>query len=114
MLKLGFKVDVVGKRHSLQAFPKELSQEREASWKEWLQQYRTALKEEGMEESERLHMQNSVNPCYIPRNHLLQEVIAEAEKGNHRAVRSPREPYSLNPNTLRPFELEQPAEAANF
>ena len=64
-------------RHS----PKELSPEREASWKEWLQQYRAALKEEGLEESERVQMQNSVNPCYIPRNHLLQEVIARSRKG---------------------------------
>ena len=79
----------------MQAFPKELSQEREASWKEWLQQYRTALKEEGLEEGERVQMQNSVNPCYIPRNHLLQEVIAEAEKGNHQAVRSPCFPACL-------------------
>ena len=41
---------------------------------------------EGLGEEERRKMQGLVNPVYIPRNHLLQEVIAEAEKGNYAAV----------------------------
>lgn len=41
---------------------------------------------DGLEEPKRKELQNSVNPCYIPRNHLLQGVIAEAEKGNYKAV----------------------------
>ena len=43
---------------------------------------------EGLGEEERRKMQGLVNPVYIPRNHLLQEVIAEEEKGNYAAVSS--------------------------
>lgn len=70
----------------LQAIPGELSEERAAIWKTWLQDYREALKAQDLDEAERRKLQNSVNPCYIPRNHLLQEVINEAESGNYKAV----------------------------
>ena len=51
-----------------------------------MREYRGALRADGMKETERQSLQNSVNPAYIPRNHLLQRVIEEAEKGNHGAV----------------------------
>lgn len=70
----------------LQAILGQLSEEREAAWKECMRDYREALKAQGVEEAERRNQQNAVNPCYIPRNHLLQEVIAEAENGNYQAV----------------------------
>ena len=70
----------------MQAIPGELSEERNAVWKAWLQEYREALKAQDLDELERRKMQSSVNPCYIPRNHLLQEVINEAENGNYKAV----------------------------
>ena len=31
-------------------------------------------------------MQDSANPCYIPRNHLLQTAIEAAEKGDYGLV----------------------------
>ena len=31
-------------------------------------------------------MQDSANPCYIPRNHLLQKAIEAAEKGDYGPV----------------------------
>ena len=68
-----------------QAIPEELSEEREKVWKSWVSQYRAALKK-GLDEDKRKELQNSVNPVYIPRNHLLQEVISEAEAGNYKAV----------------------------
>lgn len=70
----------------MQAIPAELSEDRQTEWQELLSNYRAALKADGMEEAERRSLQNSVNPAYIPRNHLLQKVIEEAEKGDHRAV----------------------------
>ena len=79
-----------------QAIPQELSAEREAVWKGWLKDYREALKAQQLSEPERKKLQNSVNPCYIPRNHLLQEVIVEAEKGNYQKVGPSADSASLS------------------
>lgn len=59
----------------------DLSAERHQSWKQWLSQYKAALKAEGQSNEQRIQTQNSANPCYIPRNHLLQKAIEKAE--NH-------------------------------
>lgn len=53
----------------------------------------------GMFEDERRRRMLSVNPAYIPRNWLLQEAIADAEKDDYEKVR----PYwiSLCLNNLK-------------
>jgi uncharacterized protein YdiU (UPF0061 family) len=86
------------------AIPEELTGEKEEAWKAWLKQYRQVLKtqqEGGQTEEERRAMQAAVSPVYIPRNHLLQEVILEAEKGNVAAVQDYLEilkkPYEEQP-----------------
>ena len=63
----------------MQAVGQELTEERQESWKQWLRQYKTVLKSEGQSNEQRLQQQNSANPCYIPRNHLLQKAIEKAE-----------------------------------
>lgn len=63
----------------MQAVGQTLSAERQESWKQWLRQYRTVLKSEGQSNEQRMQQQNSANPCYIPRNHLLQKAIEKAE-----------------------------------
>ena len=65
----------------MQAVGADLSAERHQSWKQWLSQYKAALKAEGQSNEQRIQTQNSANPCYIPRNHLLQKAIEKAE--NH-------------------------------
>eukprot|EP00884_Botryococcus_braunii_P018806 jgi/Botrbrau1/5609/Bobra.97_2s0032.1 len=60
----------------------ELSEERRGAWSKWLAQYRAALRAEGLPDKERQAMQDSVNPAYIPRNHVLLKVIADVEEGN--------------------------------
>lgn len=50
----------------------ELSDERKEAWREFVQEYRKKLQEEGMEEEKRIRMQHTANPVYIPRQHLLQ------------------------------------------
>ena len=64
-----------------------LSVERTQAWGKWLDEYRCQLKAEGRSEEERQREQSSVNPCYVPRNQVMQEVIREAEAGNFDGVR---------------------------
>lgn len=61
----------------------ELSDERKEAWREFVQEYRKKLQEEGMEEEKRIRMQHTANPVYIPRQHLLQYAIDAAEKGDY-------------------------------
>ena len=63
----------------MQAVGQQLPEERQESWKQWLRQYKTVLKSEGQSNQQRIQQQNSANPCYIPRNHLLQKAIEKAE-----------------------------------
>ena len=63
--------------------------ERTQAWGKWLDEYRSQLKAEGSSEEERRQEQNSANPCYVPRNQVMQEVIREAEAGNFDGVRQP-------------------------
>ena len=39
-----------------------------------------------MTDAERAAYQNAINPAYIPRNHVLQDVIAATESGDADAV----------------------------
>lgn len=64
-----------------------LSVERKEAWGNWLDEYRSQLKAEGRTDKERRQEQDSVNPCYVPRNQVMQEVIREAEAGNYQEVR---------------------------
>lgn len=69
-----------------QALGQDLPAERQQAWKQWLGQYKAALKSEGQSNKQRIQQQNSANPCYIPRNHLLQEAIEHAEVGDFSEV----------------------------
>lgn len=75
----------------------ELTPERQQAWKLWLGQYKAALKAEGQSHEQRKQLQDSANPCYIPRNHLLQKAIEQAEAGDfsevHRLMQVLKKPY---------------------
>ena len=71
---------------SLQAL-EGLTVERTEAWGKWLDEYRSQLKAEGRSDEERRREQDSVNPCYVPRNQVMQEVIKDAEAGNFEGVR---------------------------
>ena len=71
---------------ALQAVGTELTPERQQAWKQWLTQYKAALKAEGQSHEQRKQLQDSANPCYIPRNHLLQKAIEQAEAGDFSEV----------------------------
>jgi len=71
---------------ALQAVGTELTPERQQAWKQWLGQYKVALKAEGQSHEQRKQTQDSANPCYISRNHLLQKAIEQAEAGDFSEV----------------------------
>lgn len=48
----------------------------------WMLAYRSRLQLEGRSDQERHAAMLAVNPAYIPRNHLVQEALEEAQKGN--------------------------------
>jgi uncharacterized protein YdiU (UPF0061 family) len=62
--------------------PAALPQERQAAWLQWLAVYQAALRAEGVADAERQAGQDSANPKYIPRQHLMQLAIEAAEKGD--------------------------------
>ena len=64
----------------------ELSAERKAAWAAWVADYRRQLQTDSRPDEERQAAQDTVNPAYIPRNHVMQTAIAAAEKGNSSEV----------------------------
>lgn len=67
----------------------DLSEERRSAWGEWLDGLRAAHRAEGRPEAARRADQDDVNPCYVPRNQLMQVAIARAEAGDYDEVRTP-------------------------
>ena len=63
--------------------------DRYKAWGKWLDEYRSQLKAEGRSDEERRREQDAVNPCYVPRNQVMQEVIKDAEAGNYEGVSIP-------------------------
>ena len=72
--------------HVLQAVGQDLSQARQQAWQDWVEQYKEALRANGQSDEQRIQLQNRSNPCYIPRNHLLQTCIEKAEEGDFSEV----------------------------
>jgi len=55
-----------------------------AKLKSWLEQWRQRSEMPGeLEAAERVARMNRVNPCYIPRNHKVEEALQAAEEGNY-------------------------------
>lgn len=74
------------------------NEDRVGAWTGWLRRYRAALRAEGWaSEAERQAVQDSVNPAIIPRNHVLVDIIGEAEAGDyeplHRYLKALETPY---------------------
>ena len=84
------------------AFGEELTDELSVTWMEWIAAYKEALRKDGLPEEERVQKQNAANPKFIPRQHLLQVAIEEAEKGNfeelERLMEVLKKPYDDQPD----------------
>lgn len=52
-------------------------------WLAWLNAWRAAVRAQEWPEAERQAAQRAVNPCYIPRQHLLQRAIDAANDDDY-------------------------------
>ena len=70
------------------------------AWNPWLQRWTDRIGSESRTDEEIQTAMNSVNPAFIPRNHLVEEAIAAAYDGN-------LQPFKLLGEVLaRPFEYD--------
>jgi uncharacterized protein YdiU (UPF0061 family) len=53
---------------------------------DWLARYRARIAAENLGDDERRTRMNSINPLYVPRNYLLQQVIDATEAGDRKAL----------------------------
>ena len=70
-------------------------------WLAWLNAWRAAVQAQNWSEAERQAAQCAVNPCYIPRQHLLQKAINAANEGDYDPL------HTLMEVLKRPFEEQQ-------
>ncbi len=52
----------------------------------WLAHYAARIAREGLSEGERRARMDAINPLYVPRNYLVQEVIEATERGDRAAL----------------------------
>jgi serine/tyrosine/threonine adenylyltransferase len=57
-------------------------------WVAWLNEWREALQAHGTPDGDRQAQQRAVNPCYVPRQHLLQYAIDAATQGDYSELRT--------------------------
>lgn len=96
--------------------PEQLSSQYEAQFKEWLQRYQTRLSFDQLPPSSRQNSMNKVNPKYVLRNYLAQEVIERAENGDFNEIEKLKEilkkPYDEQPQHER-YAQKRPNWARN-
>jgi uncharacterized protein YdiU (UPF0061 family) len=71
----------------------------------WLAAYADRVRVEGIDEAERAARMNAVNPLYVPRNYVVQEVIEATERGDREELATLlevlRRPYTEQPGRER-------------
>ncbi|KAL4433856.1 hypothetical protein ABPG75_000297 [Micractinium tetrahymenae] len=77
-----------------------LEEERYTAWRDWVALYRGRLQAQGLPDEERAAMQDAANPAIIPRNHVMVNIISEAEVGNYEPL------HSYMAALLRPYSGE--------
>ncbi|XP_075983650.1 protein nucleotidyltransferase YdiU-like [Anticarsia gemmatalis] len=78
------------------------------NWEKWVKKYQDRLKEENVSEDERQSRMVKVNPVYVPKNWIMQEAIADAEKNNFEKVRFLLKLFK------NPFEVNEEAEKRGY
>ncbi|HEY5949202.1 MAG TPA: YdiU family protein [Kofleriaceae bacterium] len=83
---------------------------------QWLAQYAARVAHEQLDDAERAARMNEINPLYVPRNYLVQEVIEATEQGDRTQVLELldvlRSPYREQPGRER-FARKRPEWAAH-
>ncbi len=82
----------------------------------WLADYVRRVEIEGIDTTERASRMNSINPLYVPRNYLVQQVIEATERGDRASLPELldvlRSPYVERPGLER-FTQKRPEWARN-
>jgi serine/tyrosine/threonine adenylyltransferase len=85
--------------------PDEPAPTHHAMVRAWLALYATRVRAEGITEAERRARMDAINPLYVPRNYLLQQVIEATERGDREALPEIldvlRRPYTEQPGRER-------------
>ena len=85
--------------------PAALAPEQRAALADWLRAYWARVDVEGIDDHERRNRMNEINPLYVPRNYLVQQVIEATEAGDRRALPELlevlRRPYAEQPGRDR-------------
>jgi uncharacterized protein YdiU (UPF0061 family) len=72
---------------------------------DWLGHYAARVAREDLDDSERAARMNSINPLYVPRNYVVQQVIEATERGDRTALPELldvlRAPYTEQPGKQR-------------
>jgi serine/tyrosine/threonine adenylyltransferase len=84
--------------------------------KAWLADYARRIEVECIDETARAERMNAINPIYVPRNYVVQEVIEATERGDRNALPELldvlRRPYDERPGLQR-FAGKRPEWARN-
>ena len=87
--------------------PKELTEEIEKKWHNWLSQYITKVSKESSSDQERAEKMNQVNPKYVLRNYMAQVAIDAAENGDYSIIEELyhllQQPYAEQPDQQKWF-----------
>ncbi|HET9621591.1 MAG TPA: YdiU family protein [Kofleriaceae bacterium] len=79
--------------------------------RDWLARYAARVAVEALDDGERAARMNAVNPCYVPRNYLVQEVIEATARGDRAPLAELldvlRRPYTAQPGRER-FAAKRP------
>jgi uncharacterized protein YdiU (UPF0061 family) len=82
----------------------------------WAEAYAERIGAEGVAETERRERMDAVNPLYVPRNYIVQEVIAATESGDRTQLAELldvlRRPYAQQPGRER-YAAKRPEWARN-
>jgi uncharacterized protein YdiU (UPF0061 family) len=91
--------------------PESMTPIQQRTLRAWLAQYAARVQAEGIEEAERRTRMDAINPLYVPRNYLVQEVIEATEAGDRKALPELldvlRHPYTEQPGRER-FAKKRP------
>ena len=83
----------------------------EAALAGWLSRYAARLDAEGIDDAERRRRMDAINPLYVPRNYLVQQVVEATERGDRAALPELldvlRRPYDEQPGRER-FAARRP------
>jgi uncharacterized protein YdiU (UPF0061 family) len=85
--------------------PEAITPVHQAMVRDWLQRYAARVAVEALDDAERRHRMDAINPRYVARNYLVQQVIEATERGDRAALPELldvlRRPYDDQPGRER-------------